>query len=238
MNTAQKLQEISKMAYSYEATVRHSYETATQIINQGIQGCFIECGIGMGAQIAAIQLAMSDAVGEVGQRRHIWAFDSYQGIPLAGPNDAEQPGISGPITHDVNLPIKDRLCSSGQAAHSVENVKSNFANLHLPVHNVSFIEGWFQDTLPFYAKSVGPIALLRLDGDLYESTKCCLDELYEMVVPGGIVIIDDYALAGCKKAVTDFFESRTFIMPDFHEVPGGNGPIFFYVNYSRHAAIF
>jgi hypothetical protein len=227
MNTT--LKEICKIAYSYEATVEHSYIAAVEMIKKGIAGCFVECGVGAGAQIAAMQLAMLNAGSwTLGALRQILAFDSYQGIPLAGPNDAEQPGI-GAITHDVNLPIKDRLCSSGQTVHSVSQVKSNLSGFGLLRENISFIEGWFQDTLPFYAKSTGPIALLRLDGDLYESTLCCLQELYPNVAAGGIVIIDDYALAGCRKAVEDYFKyDAPGGMPVIHEVEGGHGPVFFY----------
>jgi len=74
---------------------------------------------------------------------------------------------------------------------------------------VSLVKGWFQDTLPEYKDRMGAVALLRLDGDWYESTKCCLENLYDNVVPGGYVIIDDYgALTGCKEAVDDFLNER------------------------------
>ena len=65
--------------------------------------------------------------------------------------------------------------------------------------------GWFEETVARDAAEIGPIAMLRLDADLYESTKICLESLYSCVVPGGIVIADDYNyFEGCKKAVDEF----------------------------------
>jgi len=84
----------------------------------------------------------------------------------------------------------------------------NFLNYH---------KGWFQETLPDSAKEINKIAILRLDADLYASTKIYLDYLYEKVVSGGFVIIDDYGTyEGCKKAVDEFREKqgiRAFLNP-------------------------
>ncbi|HJW08688.1 MAG TPA: TylF/MycF/NovP-related O-methyltransferase, partial [Holophagaceae bacterium] len=74
---------------------------------------------------------------------------------------------------------------------------------------IHYHQGWFQDTLPLDAGKIGPIALLRLDGDWYASTKVCLEHLYDHVVSSGIVIIDDYGTyEGCRKAVDEFIAAR------------------------------
>ena len=66
-----------------------------------------------------------------------------------------------------------------------------------------------QDTLPRDSSRIESIAILRLDGDWYASTKVCLDHLYDKVVSGGFVIVDDYGYyEGCKKAVDEFIEER------------------------------
>ena len=66
-------------------------------------------------------------------------------------------------------------------------------------------QGWFQDTVPRDAAAVGPIALLRLDGDWYDSTKVCLEGLYPSVVKYGSIVVDDYGhFEGCRKAVDEF----------------------------------
>ena len=69
-------------------------------------------------------------------------------------------------------------------------------------NRVKFLEGWFRDTLP--TAPVEKLAVLRLDGDLYESTILALDSLYPKLSPGGFVIIDDYILEFCRKAVEDY----------------------------------
>jgi hypothetical protein len=75
----------------------------------------------------------------------------------------------------------------------------NLLNIH---------KGWFNDTVPLFANKLTPIAILRLDGDFYESTKLCLAHLYKNVVPGGFVIIDDYgSWQGCRVATNEFLQS-------------------------------
>lgn len=187
------LDEIAKMAYSTKKTLDYTYYTALNL--SGVEGCFVECGVGAGSQIAAMQLAAEG-------KRPILAFDSYEGIPLGNEKDFVQPGI-GKFTHDPTLPLRDRLVSSGITSHSVQKVRSNILSLGLPIDNIQFIKGWFQDTLPVVP--VGDIALLRLDGDLYESTMVCLEYLYPKVVKGGVVIIDDYGLQGCRTAIHEYF---------------------------------
>lgn len=68
-----------------------------------------------------------------------------------------------------------------------------------------FLKGWFQETMPKDSSQISQIAILRLDGDWYDSTRVCLEFLYDKVVPGGFVIIDNYgAYEGCRKAVAEF----------------------------------
>jgi O-methyltransferase len=71
------------------------------------------------------------------------------------------------------------------------------------------VPGWFQETLPAWRDRVGAIAILRIDGDFYESTRVCFEELYERVMPGGAVVIDDYGtFEGCRRATDEFLSSR------------------------------
>ena len=78
-----------------------------------------------------------------------------------------------------------------------------------PAELTKYHVGWFQDTLPEVAPRLGAIALLRLDGDWYESTRLPLLHLYDKVVPGGIVIVDDYGhYEGCRRAVDQFLAGR------------------------------
>jgi hypothetical protein len=85
-------------------------------------------------------------------------------------------------------------------------VERAFSDYELLDERVMFLEGWFKDTLP--TAPVGQLALLRLDGDLYESTRDALQALYDKVSVGGFIIIDDYFLPVCRKAVQDFRAQR------------------------------
>lgn len=210
-----RLQQFSQIAYSFPSTVQNTYDMAVRCAK--LPGVYVECGVAAGAQVMAMQQALSDA----GVHKHIYAFDSFEGIPLGCDRDKEQPGIGNP-KHDTTLPQSVRLVSSGVTVHSLENVYANFRKLGVDTDKINFIKGWFQDTV--CVTDTGNIALLRLDGDLYESTKICLEYLYPKVVNNGIVIIDDYALEGCRTAVDEYFIDN---MPELHNVEGGGGVVWF-----------
>lgn len=222
MNT-QKLNQFCQAAYSFPQTVQHSYDMAMKVVGEGIEGDLVECGVAAGSQIAAFQLALIET--EENTRRKIWAFDSFEGIPLAGEFDTEQPGI-GEIKTDKFAPLEQRLVSSGITAHSLESVINNFNGWGLPVSNIEFVKGWFQHTIEPTAENMGRIAILRLDGDLHESTLVCLQHLYKKVSRGGVVIIDDYALAGCQAAVKQYFKSIKKGLPEMIPVDG-QGVVYF-----------
>ena len=212
------LQKCSSIAYSFKETVQHTYDCAEKMILENIEGDFVECGVAAGAQIAAMQYAIQQNC----SNKRVFAFDSFEGIPMAGEFDTEQAGI-GEITHDKFAPIEQRLVSSGITVHSLDNVVDNFKHIGVSSNNVVFVKGWFQHTLPTIKGEIEKISLLRLDGDLYESTYVCLEHLYPKVVSGGIVIIDDYALTGCKQAIQDYIKE----LPKMIEVEGGGGVAYF-----------
>jgi len=87
------------------------------------------------------------------------------------------------------------------------DVEELFERYDLLDERVRFLEGWFKDTLP--AAPIERLALMRLDGDLYESTMDALVHLYHKLSTGGFVIIDDYGiLEPCRRAVNEFRETR------------------------------
>jgi O-methyltransferase len=96
----------------------------------------------------------------------------------------------------------DTLWTYPELAVSLDEVRANYERYGLLDERVRFVQGWFRDTLP--ACPVDRLAVLRLDGDLYESTFVALDTLYPKLSPDGYVIIDDYALATCNAAVDDY----------------------------------
>ena len=172
-----------------------------------IPGDIIECGVAQGGSAAMMALS-SRVLGDL--NRNFWFFDSYEGLPEPTIEDYE-----GKKAGDyVGILVK------GSCLGTIEQVSELlFYKLNLPRNKINLIKGWFQDTIPAYRDKVGNIAILRLDGDWYESTKIPLENLYTNISPGGYVIIDDYATCfGSKKAVDEFIEKNsidTYLRPDY-----------------------
>lgn len=219
-----KLDQFAQAAYSTLPTLYMSYELSVECIKNNIPGDFVECGVAAGSQVAAMAYACQ--VFNIEKKVHL--FDSFEGIPLAGIHDTEQPGIVGPIQHDVNVPSEALLISSGITVQSLENVQLNMSRWGISPHRLVYHKGWFQHTLPHVADKIGAISLLRLDGDLYESTKVCLEYLYPKVSKGGYVVIDDFALAGCKKAVLEYLAEHD-LHPTIIPIVDGLGPVYWIV---------
>jgi len=122
--------------------------------------------------------------------RRVWLADSFEGLPA--PNPAKYP-------HDAH----DRLHTIPYLAVSLERVRANFESYGLLDDQVRFLKGWFRDTLP--TAPVERLAVLRLDGDMYESTMDALTYLYPKLSTGGYLIVDDYgAVPACRQAVHDY----------------------------------
>ena len=123
----------------------------------------------------------------------VWVADSFDGVPV--------PELEEDKEFDISKKVFPGL------AVGLEEVKNNFDKYDLLKENVEFLPGLFSSTLP--NAPINEIAVLRLDGDLYESTMDSLNALYDRVVSGGFVIVDDYGvLPPCKKAVDEFREKR------------------------------
>jgi hypothetical protein len=186
--------------YSTQETLQFTYDSVLGILQSNIPGCLVECGVASGSQIGAMQ----ECLQAHGAKREIYGFDSFCGIPYAGERDTQQPGI-GPVDEN-KLGL---LETTGVSAHSKECVLSNFEKWSLKTNHLTLIEGWFENTVPL--ANTGPIAMLRLDGDLYSSTKVCMEHLYPLLVPNGILIIDDYSLQGCRDAIHEYIPEGEII---------------------------
>ena len=159
----------------------------TTVLDDDVPGDLVETGVWRGG--ATILMRGALAAWEDADRS-VWVADSFRGLP--SPDAAAYPSDRG-----VDLSGIEAL------AVSRDEVAANFARYGLLDDRVRFLEGWFADTL--HAAPIGSLALLRLDGDLYQSTWEALDALYPKLSPGGIVIVDDYgALAPCRAAVHDY----------------------------------
>jgi len=159
---------------------------AEAVIERGIPGDFIETGVWRGG--ACIMMRAVLAAYGVTDRR-VFVADSFEGLP---PADATKYPLDAGYDR-VPMP---------QLAISLDEVKRNFGSYGLLDERVVFLPGWFRDTLP--TAPIDRLAILRLDGDMYQSTAEALENLYPKLSPGGYVIIDDGHLKSCMQAVVDY----------------------------------
>lgn len=162
-------------------------ECVTTILRENVPGDLIETGVWRGGAVIFMR-AILKAYGDLD--RIVWAADSFQGLPK--PNPDQYPADTGDILWTVS-----------RLAVSEDQVRANFERYDLLDDQVRFLVGWFRDTLP--VAPIERLALIRLDGDMYESTMDALRNLYPKLSVGGYVIVDDYdAVPACPQAVHDF----------------------------------
>ena len=156
------------------------------VVEDGVPGDLLEAGVWRGGSVIFMR-ALLDVLGD--ESRMVWAVDSFQGLPPPDPSVAADKG--------------DKHHQNRFLAVSLDEVKNNFRKYGLLDDRVTFLRGWFAETLP--NAPIESLAVLRADGDMYSSTMDILTPLYPKVSDGGFVIIDDYgAIPACRQAVTDF----------------------------------
>jgi hypothetical protein len=183
---------------------RHTASICLQAITEGVPGCFIECGIAAGAEVAVMARC---AMTEQKPYRAVHGVDNFEGIPRGGPKDERD------ILDLVGR--GDYRESSGVSGCPLETVHKLMSQWGVS-DAVTLHKGWFDDVLPSLSKTIGPISVLRLDANLYLSTKCCVEHLFPLLSSGAFVIVDDSA-AGVWKAVNEGLGGRTV---EVHEAPG------------------
>lgn len=152
-----------------------------------IAGAVVECGVWRGGMIAGISELLGDS-------REYVLCDSFEGLPQAQ-------AVDGPAAlewqSDTTAPTYYDNCTAQEGVARAAMALS-------PARRVRFVSGWFESTLPLVDVADG-IALLRLDADWHASTTTCLEHLYHRVVPGGLIVVDDYyTWDGCARALHEF----------------------------------
>lgn len=189
----------------------NAYDLAIQVDDEGLSGSIAECGVWSGGGIGLMALASMRANKSA---RTFHLFDSFEGLPPPSIEDAD-------VLDSYRKKDPDRPLNSGEESSSLKAIGACVGidaasverfltkTLRIPAERLTFHVGWFQQTVPAASGSIGPLAILRIDGDWYESTKICLDHLFDVVVDGGFIIVDDYGtFSGCRRAVDDFLENR------------------------------
>jgi predicted O-methyltransferase YrrM len=174
------------------ARLRALYQAVRDAVARGITGDVVECGTARGGSAALMALTLR----KLGARRLLWVFDTFEGLPA-------------PTHRDPDFDIA-RLYT-GTCLGTLDEVRGLFERLDI-LSDSRLIKGLFQDTLP--TAEVGPIAVLHLDGDWYDSVRVCLEHLYDRVSPGGVIQIDDYGhWEGARRAVDEFLRDRHLQAP-------------------------
>ena len=177
-------------------------ELTQTIISDRVQGDLIETGVWRGGACIMMR-AILFSYGITDKR--VWVADSFAGLPPGDPTKY-------PLDADSDFHTYDQL------AISLTKVQENFKDLGFLDQQTQFLQGWFKDTLP--GAPIDKLALIRLDGDMYESTLDALDALYPKLSVGGFVIVDDYhVVAACRAAVHDYCTSHG-LSPDIKEIDG------------------
>lgn len=168
-----------------------------------LAGVVVECGVWRGG--------MSAAMAEVlGPGRTYYLFDSFDGLPAADPEKDGHAAVQ--FMANVGRQPMGRLATPRDAAEAVMR-QSGARTYHL-------MQGWFKDTVPLFTPP-GPLAVLRLDGDWYESTMTCLTALYPHVQAGGLILIDDYYVwDGCTRAVHEYLAQQS-VQERIRQSPAG-----------------
>ena len=168
------------------------------VIERSVPGDVIETGVWRGGAT----IFMRGIFKALGIRdRVVWVADSFEGLPESDPEKfpLEANAYAGPFM--------TKVCN--HLAVGIDEVKRNFDGYGLLDDQVRFLKGWFSDTLP--GAPIERLAVMRLDGDLYDSTRDALVNLYDRLSPGGYVIIDDYgedSWTYCRQAVDEFRTER------------------------------
>jgi O-methyltransferase len=189
----------------------NAYDLVLAVEKEGLPGSIAECGVWSGGGIGLMALA-SRRAGNRSRRFHL--FDSFEGLPQPSPED--QDVLAEFRTKHPDVPLDDAgtasaLQSIGACVGADAPAVRDFLTKGLKIEpsQLVFHIGWFQETVLAARDTIGPLAILRIDGDWYESTKVCLENLYDRVVDRGFIIVDDYGtFMGCRKAVDELASTR------------------------------
>jgi hypothetical protein len=164
-----------------------------------IDGDVVECGVGRMTSFRILASVLQDE----GSARKLWGFDSFQGFPDPTPEDAAPRNPKKGEWKYIEAEDVPKFLR-------IQGFKQPWIDSH-----VRIVKGFFQDTLPH--NTPAKIALLHLDVDLYDSYKTCLQHLFPKVVPGGVVLFDEYLnktenlkFPGAKKAIDEYFSGTTY----------------------------
>jgi len=188
--------------------IEQMYVLLLNIVANQVPGDIVETGVwkgGMGMWMKAVLNHFSlDGKDALGPTRQLWLFDAFGEFPQPEKHllaDGEEIP-----THEKDLSVHALTKIMYDKPVIAENVRSNFQNLGLLDERVKLVKGLFSKTIPAALSRIQKLAILRIDNDYYDSVLFVLENLYDLLSPGGFVVIDDYnnPVLGCQDAVHHF----------------------------------
>jgi len=174
------------------------------VILNNIKGDFVECGVWRGgnAMVAAAVIKM------FGSDKKVWLFDTFAGFTNINPTSKDSLiQTMETVTKDMMAEYHKSLYDISRCGNSIDDVRDNFEKYGLLNDNVIFVKGDVMQTLDL-ENIPAEIAVLRLDTDLYESTKKEMEILYPKITKTGVLMVDDYGFCdGARSAVDEYFEN-------------------------------
>jgi cephalosporin hydroxylase len=163
--------------------------------SENVPGDLVECGTGRGGGAIFLR-GYLDAW--FMNNRQVWVADAFRGSPRS------DTGV--PLNDDKELPVPGGGAGFPLLRGDLNMVRDGFDRFDLLDERVRFVEGDLIETLPH--APIEQIALLRLGDDQGQSVGDILDELYDKVAIGGVVVVDDYVEEDCHQAVDEFRARR------------------------------
>lgn len=161
------------------------------VIENKVAGDYIETGVWRGGSSVLAKAVLETL--DPNSNRISYVCDSFSGLP-----PGEKKLAKGDVGWD-NIPYLEVPS---------DVVANNFIKYGLLDSNVIFAKGFFNDTMPLLAEKITSLSIMRLDGDMYESTVDVLYHLYNKLSIGGYVIMDDWFRFPSKIACEDFFAAH------------------------------
>ena len=187
-------------------------ESTKYVVQNSIEGDIVECGVwrgGMMQIVARTILSLEDRLGKQINLQKLWLYDTFEGMPEPD-HELDRDMYQGEHA-SIKMRREPKFGEDGK--HTVwciadlSDVKNGLASTNYPQSSINYIKGLVEETLP--SQSPLKIAILRVDTDWYSSTKHIMQNLFDKVVEGGVIIFDDYeSWEGARTAVNEFFDER------------------------------
>jgi len=195
---ARFIRQVRQRTMTDHAKLYGLVEATRYVARQNIPGAIVECGVWRGGSMQAVALALQEE-GVIDRPLHL--YDTFEGMPP--PTDRD---------HRKNVSAAELLATHEKghrvwAVAGLDDVQEAMREVGYPTEMIHFHQGLVEETIP--ADAPEQIALLRLDTDWYDSTKHELEHLYDRIVPGGVLILDDYGdWEGARDAADEFISAR------------------------------